>query len=199
MKAGVQAELEEVLGGRGPRLEDRPHLPYTEVPPAHHLSQATIMEVQRVANIAPQGVIHVSDKDLVVNGLTVPANTMIVGLYTEILKGSHWEDGLAFRPERFLDAEGRVIRDPQFIPFAIGDRVIIGLNSNFWTREETVSWRRLGQSRALPLLLHPDASVQVPWRGEGWVAGTSCRARATCPRRSISPDSPYSQNPSRCS
>jgi len=113
----VQAELEQVLGGRGPRLHDRPHLPFTE---------ATIMEVQRVANIAPQGLTHVSDKDLLVNGFTVPANTMIVGLYAEILKGSHWQDGRAFRPDRFLDTQGQVVRDPQFIPFSIGKKQCLG-------------------------------------------------------------------------
>lgn len=114
-----------------------------------------------MANIAPQGLTHVSDKDLLVNGFTVPANTMIVGLYAEILKGSHWKDGMAFRPDRFLEAQGRVIRDPQFIPFAIGAQVIIALNRNIWTREETVYGRSPGKSRALSLLLHPDASLQV--------------------------------------
>lgn len=32
LKDRVQAELEQVLGGRGPRLHDRPYLPFTEVP-----------------------------------------------------------------------------------------------------------------------------------------------------------------------
>ena len=35
------------------------------------------METQRYANIVPAGVQHVSDKDITVNGLTIPAFTLI--------------------------------------------------------------------------------------------------------------------------
>merc|ERR1719414_2893068 len=43
----VHAELDNVLGSDlSPKLQDRPNLPYTE---------ATLMEVQRISNIAPSG------------------------------------------------------------------------------------------------------------------------------------------------
>ena len=35
-------------------------------------------------------------------------------------QGSHWEDGDEFKPERFLDEEGKVLRDEHLIPFSIG-------------------------------------------------------------------------------
>ena len=84
------------------------------------------MEVQRYANIVPNGVQHTSDKDLTVNGITIPARTLIQPLLTELLKGDYWGDGTTFRPERFLDEEGQVKKDEHFIPFSIGKRQCLG-------------------------------------------------------------------------
>ena len=118
VQAKVQSELEQVVGrNRSPSLQDRPCLPYTE---------ATLMEVQRMANIGPTGVPHVTTKDVNVNGFTLPANTMVFGLFTEILKGSQWKDGTNFRPERFLNPGGGICKDPHFIPFSIGKRQCLG-------------------------------------------------------------------------
>eukprot|EP00091_Calanus_sinicus_P018821 TRINITY_DN4428_c0_g1_i3.p1 TRINITY_DN4428_c0_g1~~TRINITY_DN4428_c0_g1_i3.p1 ORF type:complete len:286 (+),score=64.04 TRINITY_DN4428_c0_g1_i3:649-1506(+) len=105
----VQDELDQVIGtDKQPSLKDRPKLPYTE---------AVLMETQRFANIVPNGVQHICRRDFTVNGLTIPANTLIQPVFTEILKGDYWRDGMAFRPERFLDEEGNVRKDERFIPF----------------------------------------------------------------------------------
>merc|ERR1712127_847844 len=118
IQAKVQQELDQVVGrNRAPSLRDRTCLPYTE---------ATLMEVQRMGNIAPTGVPHVTTKDVMVNGFTIPANTLVYGLFAEILKGSQWGDGTTFRPERFLDPEGRISKDPHFVPFSIGKRQCLG-------------------------------------------------------------------------
>ena len=84
------------------------------------------METQRYANIVPNGVQHTSNRDITVNGLTIPAFTLIQPLLTEVLKGDYWEDGTTFRPERFLDGEGRVRKDEHLIPFSIGKRQCLG-------------------------------------------------------------------------
>ena len=44
------------------------------------------MEVQRYANIVPNGVQHISNVDILVNGETIPANTLIQPLLTNLLK-----------------------------------------------------------------------------------------------------------------
>ena len=66
---------------------------------------------------------------------------MFQPLLTEILKGDYWGDGTTFRPERFLDCEGRVRRDDHLIPFSIGE-----------------------QSDIAKLLRYkPDRKASVPW------------------------------------
>jgi len=52
--------------------------------------------------------------------MILPKDTMVFPLFAEILKGSHWEGGDELKPERFLDEEGKVLRDEHLIPFSIG-------------------------------------------------------------------------------
>ena len=114
----VQIELDSVVGqSRLPAVADRPNLPYTE---------AVIWEILRCGNIAPRGVNHMGSEPITMNGITIPANIMISPLMEVILKGDHWGDGMVFRPERFLDAEGRLIKDEHLMPFSIGKRQCLG-------------------------------------------------------------------------
>jgi len=114
----VQAELDSVVGvNRTPSNSDKANLPYTE---------ATIMEIQRHANIVPLGVQHFTSKDVNVDGQIIPAGTMIQTMMAEIMKGDHWGDGKVFRPERFLDSDGKVKKDEHFIPFLTGKRQCLG-------------------------------------------------------------------------
>merc|ERR550525_2117806 len=118
VQSRVQEELDQVVGqDRLPSMKDRADLPYTE---------AVMMEIQRHANIVPMGVQHINERDIVVNGHTIPANTMITPVMAEILKGDYWGDGKVFRPERFLDDAGKVRKDDHLIPFSIGKRQCLG-------------------------------------------------------------------------
>ena len=56
-------------------------LPYTE---------AAVMEVLRMSVTAPFGVGHYNAVPIEVNGITIPANTMILPLFRDILRGKHW-------------------------------------------------------------------------------------------------------------
>ena len=51
---------------------------------------------------------------------------MIQTMMAEIMKGDHWGDGKVFRPERFLDSDGKVKKDEHFIPFLTGKRQCLG-------------------------------------------------------------------------
>jgi len=116
----VQEELDRVVGThRRPALEDRGDLPYTE---------ATIMEIQRYANMMPLGLPHYCRSDIKVGNLIIPAGSRVWGLLAELHKGSYWGDGQVFRPERFLDSEGKCRREERLIPFSIGKRQCLGEN-----------------------------------------------------------------------
>ena len=58
--------------------------------------------------------------------LVIPANTMINPIMAEVLKGDHWTEGKEFRPKRFLDNKGDVVKDAHFIPFSVGKRQCLG-------------------------------------------------------------------------
>jgi len=118
IQSRVQAELDKVVGtSRLPSLSDRSQLPYTE---------AVLMEIQRCGNIVPMGVQHMASRSIQINGVTIPANTMISPCMSEIMKGDYWGDGLVFRPERFLDESGKLKSEERLIPFSIGKRRCLG-------------------------------------------------------------------------
>ena len=109
----VQEEIDRVLGQRPPSLEDRPRLSYTE---------ATIMEIQRLGSIAPMAVPHRALADISVRGYRIPRGAAIFSMLHHIMRDpDHWADPDTFNPDRFLDAEGKVIKEDRFVPFGIGE------------------------------------------------------------------------------
>ena len=92
-------------------------MPYTE---------AVIHEIMRCGNIVPLGINHTSSQPITVNGVTIPAYTMISPLFISILKGDHWQNGMTFNPDRFLLKDGSVKKDEHLIPFSIGKRQCLG-------------------------------------------------------------------------
>jgi len=149
VQSKVQEELDRVVGQhRMPSLQDRPRLPYTE---------AVIMEIQRYADLLPTGVHHICRRSVTVNGLTIPAGSRVVGLFTEIHKGDYWTDGTVFRPERFLDTEtGDCRREERLIPFGIGKRQCLG--ETLAKAELFLFFTGLLQS----LVLKPEIDGQLP-------------------------------------
>ncbi|XP_068607255.1 cytochrome P450 2U1 [Brachionichthys hirsutus] len=115
----VQAEIDEVLGmHRGPSLTDKGSLPFTE---------STIMEVQRLTTAVPLAIPHMASETTEFRGYVIPKGTVLLpNLWSVHRDPTVWDDPDTFRPTRFLDDEGRLIRKECFMPFGIGRRVCMG-------------------------------------------------------------------------
>ncbi|OQV12037.1 Cytochrome P450 2B12 [Hypsibius exemplaris] len=115
----VQKEIDGVLGdGRYPTLNDRGSLPYT---------QATIFEVQRLANLIAV-VQRRAMQEVTLSEYALPAGTDVVFLFSAVHEDPQFfPQPLAFKPERFLDESGKLrSRIEGFIPFSIGKRACLG-------------------------------------------------------------------------
>ncbi|GFN74308.1 cytochrome p450 2u1 [Plakobranchus ocellatus] len=115
----VYHELSEVVGvERAPDLQDKAKLNYF---------WATVMETQRLASILPQSVPHLCIADVTIQGYTIPAETVVLpNLDAVMLDENTWEEPQKFRPERFLDDTGALIKPDSFMPFSVGRRMCLG-------------------------------------------------------------------------
>merc|ERR1719192_2089812 len=93
-----------------------------------HYCQATILETLRMGSTAPGTLIHKTLKNVEVGGYKFPTGTFFIGNFMSThFDPEYWEDPLTFRPERFLDSNGKVLTDtPNFFPFSVGKRVCLG-------------------------------------------------------------------------
>ncbi|KAL2101316.1 hypothetical protein ACEWY4_003077 [Coilia grayii] len=114
----VQEEIDRVIGGRQPVVEDRKSLPYTD---------AVIHETQRFANIVPMSLPHTTSCDVHLQGYFIKKGTTVIPLLTSVLRDeSEWAKPYVFHPEHFLDDQGRFIKRDAFMPFSAGRRVCLG-------------------------------------------------------------------------
>ncbi|KAJ8017124.1 hypothetical protein DPEC_G00014500 [Dallia pectoralis] len=114
----VQEEISKVIGSRQPMVEDRKNLPYTD---------AVIHETQRVANILPVSLPHVTSRDITIQGYFIKKGTVVIPLLTSVLRDDcEWETPQTFNPAHFLDEKGRFVKKDAFIPFSLGRRVCLG-------------------------------------------------------------------------
>ncbi|XP_033183428.2 methyl farnesoate epoxidase isoform X2 [Bombus vancouverensis nearcticus] len=111
----LQEELDIVVGRlRSPTLEDYSSLP---------LMESFLAEVQRYLILAPLGVPHKTMKDVTFSGYSIPKNTIILLDFHSVLNDpTYWDHPEEFRPQRFLDANGRFCQNNASIPFGLGKR-----------------------------------------------------------------------------
>nr|CAD7571450.1 unnamed protein product [Timema californicum] len=112
-------ELDRVVGrSRKVSMEDRQSLPFIE---------AVLAEVVRINPIAPICALHRATKDTQLEGYSIPKDTLLIpSLWTLMHDKEHWGDPEVFRPQRFLDTEGKFVKDDWMIPFGMGKRLCIG-------------------------------------------------------------------------
>ncbi|XP_059161815.1 cytochrome P450 2J4-like [Physella acuta] len=116
----IYREIVENVGtDRMPNILDRTKLPYLG---------AVIMETLRLSSIVPYALPHSCYRDVEVNGYTIPKGTVIIPNLTSISHDEKiWgEDVMSFRPERFLDVNGKLKNPEEFVPFSLGRRVCLG-------------------------------------------------------------------------
>ncbi|CAG7786193.1 unnamed protein product [Allacma fusca] len=116
----VQIEIDEIIGNETACAEHRKKMPYTE---------ATMMEIMRKSSLVPLGLFHNTMSDTEFAGYYIPKETVIAA-NLHIVHNSEkiWGDPQNFRPSRFLDANNRIKKYDEFIPFSIGKRVCPGEN-----------------------------------------------------------------------
>jgi cytochrome P450 len=117
----LHAEVDEVLGGRPPTMDDLPRLIYTRM---------VVMESMR---LYPAGWLDTrslqADEEDEIDGYTITRKSLLFySPYVTHRLPELWENPDAFDPERF--APERVTKLPQFtyIPFGAGPRQCIGKN-----------------------------------------------------------------------
>ncbi|XP_070574469.1 steroid 17-alpha-hydroxylase/17,20 lyase-like [Ptychodera flava] len=115
----VQEEIDDVIGQRLPLLTDKNKLPYCD---------AVIHEIMRIRTVAPVGVPHKTIEDTSVGGYNVPKGTQIwTNLWKVHMDEKYWKEPEQFRPERFLDEDGKTLpKQDSFLPFSAGRRVCVG-------------------------------------------------------------------------
>ena len=99
------------------RLDHLPNMPYTE---------AFIMEVQRLASVLPICPPRLVTSDVEIGGYKLYKGQQVqINLYALHRNEEHWgKDADHFRPQRFLDDNGKVLHDEWLQPFGYGKFII---------------------------------------------------------------------------
>ncbi|KAL7848138.1 hypothetical protein AOLI_G00228560 [Acnodon oligacanthus] len=114
-----QQEIDSVLQAKEHvSYEDRLQMPFV---------QATIHELQRLANIAPLGVFHATTRNTQLMGYDIPEGTLVIINLTSVLyEQGQWAQPNDFYPSHFLNEQGEFVKPEAFLAFSAGPRVCLG-------------------------------------------------------------------------
>ncbi|GAB6020876.1 Cytochrome P450 2 sub R member 1, variant 2 [Chamberlinius hualienensis] len=115
----AQRELDSVVGrNRLPNLDDFSRLPYIE---------AVIMEIHRLANVAPLSVPHRCNQTTEICNVIIPKGaTVLQNIHAVHMDPYLWEEPSKFKPERYINENQEIKWPPYLMPFSIGPRLCIG-------------------------------------------------------------------------
>ena len=119
VQARLHCELDEFFGknARLPEFSDRPDLPYLE---------AFTAELHRSASDNPLALPHSTTRDTSLAGFFIPRDTTVfVNLWGIHHDPDYWREPFSFRPDRFLDEQGR-LHVEGIMPFSTGTRSCLG-------------------------------------------------------------------------
>lgn len=120
IQAKVQEEIDRVVGfDELPGMSHRSDLAYTE---------AVLHESMRLASVVPTGIVHKTVRDTSVGGYRIPKDTNVIINHWALHNDSNkWDNVKEFRPERYLDRNGKMGPKPEsWLPFSAGRRVCLG-------------------------------------------------------------------------
>ncbi|XP_038054941.1 steroid 17-alpha-hydroxylase/17,20 lyase-like [Patiria miniata] len=116
----IQQELADKIGTRLPVWDDRYELPYLE---------ATVLETLRRSSFSSMNGPRRTRCDTKVQGYDIPKDTTVFcNLWWVHHNPKYWKEPFSFRPERFLDKDGKVFTPTSFMAFSVGRRVCLGKN-----------------------------------------------------------------------
>ncbi|KAG0704889.1 cytochrome P450 [Suillus ampliporus] len=117
--ATVQAELDEIIGRhRAPTFVDQESLPRIH---------AFILEALRWRPVVPMGFAHRTTKDVIWENYCIPAGTTVSGNHWAISRDPEvYPEPHVFKPQRWIDDQGRLRADPKYFVYGFGRRVCPG-------------------------------------------------------------------------
>jgi len=111
------AEVDEILKGRTPTIDDLDNLPYT---------RAVLEESMRFYP-SVVSLLRRVERDIIIDDYSFQKNAYsIVNIYNIHHHPDYWQEPIKFRPERFLYGNKETIKRYSYLPFGIGERVCIG-------------------------------------------------------------------------
>jgi cytochrome P450 len=113
----LKAEVDAVLGGREPTVQDLPDLKYTR------------MVIEESMRLYPPGwiLVRTPREDDVVGGYHIPKDApVLLSPYVTHRLPEYWQDPESFRPERFSPEESAGRPKFAFFPFGGGPRICLG-------------------------------------------------------------------------
>ncbi|KAG2362573.1 cytochrome P450 [Suillus spraguei] len=118
-QAKVQAEIDAVIGReRAPTFDDKPSLPRLD---------AFISEASRWRPMVPDGVPHRTTEDVIWDNYCIPAGTTVIGNHWAISRDPDvYPEPDAFKPQRWIDDQGRLRDDLTLFAYGFGRRVCPG-------------------------------------------------------------------------
>uniref|UniRef100_A0A8C4MD49 Cytochrome P450 2E1 n=1 Tax=Equus asinus asinus TaxID=83772 RepID=A0A8C4MD49_EQUAS len=115
----LHKEIDSVIGpSRIPAFKDRLEMPYMD---------AVVHEIQRFINLVPSNLPHVATQDTAFRGYVIPKGTVVIPTLDSLLyDNQEFPDAEKFKPEHFLNENGKFKYSDHFKAFSAGKRVCVG-------------------------------------------------------------------------
>uniref|UniRef100_A0A0L8HJA8 Cytochrome P450 n=2 Tax=Octopus bimaculoides TaxID=37653 RepID=A0A0L8HJA8_OCTBM len=121
IQSKCREEIEQITNLNRPvTMEDKPHMTYVA---------ATLLEIHRIATVAPISAPHTAEVDTTLGGYDIPKNTVVSFMLTNAhFDPDYWDKPEEFRPERWIGENNELKKNEAFMPFSLGPRMCAGVS-----------------------------------------------------------------------